>query len=284
MKRKAQIISRPTTRARRVVVALRMAGIAGQDKLNGVFEYLSEGRRWQLGIYRTRHEFTAETVHRELENGAEGFIVGIPETDDAFAALAQTHVPAVMMNVEGGGLENRAQSLAIVRSDAEAVGREAATALLRQGVYKCYGYAGYRTDEDWSRERGRAFRDTLEKAAGAMAHYGNNALNIMRNQAEYCGELVEDIDNNLSRALRLSRELRAEFHEDSRGQRLALELEKILARADLTELAGHLGGVLEGPRRMTRIIGSLKKSAERPSLIRYALGQDVLKLEDDSHD
>ena len=164
MKRKAQIISRPTTRARRVVVALRMAGIAGQDKLNGVFEYLSEGRRWQLGIYRTRHEFTAETVHRELENGAEGFIVGIPETDDAFAALAQTHVPVVMMNVKGGGLENRAQSLAIVRSDAESVGREAATALLRQGVYKCYGYAGYRTDEDWSRERGRAFRDTLEKA------------------------------------------------------------------------------------------------------------------------
>ena len=28
-------------------------------------------------------------------------------------------------------------------------------------------------------------------------------------------------------------------------QLLALELEKILARADLTELAGHLGGVLE---------------------------------------
>ena len=67
-------------------------------------------------------------------------------------------------------------------------------------------------------------------------------------------------------------------------QLLALELEKILARADLTELAGHLGGVQEGTRRMTRIIGSLKKSAERPSLMRYALGQDVLKLEDDSHD
>ena len=42
--------------------------------------------------------------------------------------------------------------------------------------------------------------------------------------------------------------------------------------------------MLEGTRRMTRIIGSLKKSAERPSLMRYALGQDVLKLEDDSHD
>ena len=38
---------------RRVVIALRMAGIAGQDKLNGVFDYLSAGRRWQLIIYRT---------------------------------------------------------------------------------------------------------------------------------------------------------------------------------------------------------------------------------------
>ena len=43
---------------RRVVVALRMAGIAGQDKLNGVFEHLSAGHRWQLVIYRTRHEFS----------------------------------------------------------------------------------------------------------------------------------------------------------------------------------------------------------------------------------
>ena len=46
------------TPPRRVVVALRMAGIAGQDKLNGVFDYLSAGRRWQLIIYRTKHEFT----------------------------------------------------------------------------------------------------------------------------------------------------------------------------------------------------------------------------------
>ena len=104
----------------------------------------------------------------------------------------------------------------------------------------------------------------------------------MRNQAEYCGELVEDIDANHARALRLCRELLGEFPEDSRGKRLALELESVLARTDLTELAGHLGGVLEGNRRMTRIIKSLKKSVDRPRLMRYALGQDVLELEDGS--
>ena len=55
------------TPSKRVVVALRMAGIAGQDKLNGIFEHLSTGHRWQLAIYRTNQEFTADTVREELE-------------------------------------------------------------------------------------------------------------------------------------------------------------------------------------------------------------------------
>ena len=164
---------------RRVVVALRMAGIAGQDKLNGIFDYLSSGRRWQLIIYRTKHEFTADVVCHELERGADGFIVGIPDTDDALAAIAQSNAPVVVMNVTGGGVEKRETSIAFVKSDANAVGQEAAHALLRQGVYKAYGYAGYRTDDDWSRERGRAFRNALETAGfvGRMfdvEHYRDN--------------------------------------------------------------------------------------------------------------
>ena len=55
----------------RITVALRMAGIAGQDKLNGIFEHLSQGNRWQLSIFRTVHEFTDETVRREIERGTE---------------------------------------------------------------------------------------------------------------------------------------------------------------------------------------------------------------------
>ena len=164
------------TPPRRVVVALRMAGIAGQDKLHGVFDYLSAGRRWQLIIYRTKHEFTADVVRSELARGADGFIVGIPGTDDALSLLAQSNVPTVVMNVSGGGIENRKKGIAFVKSDSTAVGREAANALLKQGIYKSYGYVGYRTDDDWSVERGMAFRDALGEAGfvGRMmdiAHY-----------------------------------------------------------------------------------------------------------------
>ena len=153
-----------STAPRRVVVALRMAGIAGQDKLNGIFDYLSAGRRWQLIIYRTKHEFTADVVEHELKRGADGFIVGIPNADDALSLLAKSRVPTVVMNVSGGGIEKRTDGIAFVKSDPAAVGREAANELLKQGIYKSYGYAGYRTDEDWSRERGAAFRDALEEA------------------------------------------------------------------------------------------------------------------------
>lgn len=161
--------------ARKVVVALRMAGIAGQDKLNGIFECLSRGNRWLLSIYRTRHEFTAETVRHELERGADGFIVGIPETDDAIAEIAKSGKPVIVMNVPARALAGR-DLVEVVQSDSRSVGREAAAELLRQGVYRSYGYVGYRTDDSWSRERGAAFREALEEAGflGSMfdaAHY-----------------------------------------------------------------------------------------------------------------
>ncbi len=165
-----------TTKPRRVSVALRMAGIAGQDKLNGVFEHLSAGHRWQLMIYRTRQEFDADVVRHELDRKTEGFIVGIPGTDEALAAIASTSVPTVVIDISGGDIENRKDNIAFVGSDSAVVGREAAQTLLRQGVYKSYAYVGYRTDEDWSRERGKAFLDTLGSAgfAGRMfdiAHF-----------------------------------------------------------------------------------------------------------------
>ena len=140
-----------------------MAGIAGQDKMGGVFDHLAEGRRWNLTIFRTRHEFTAETVRSAISRGADGFIVGIPDADDALAELSKTDKPVVLMNIDPGPLEGRARTLT-VKSDAEAVGREAAQMLLAQGAYHSYGFAGFHTNADWSRERGRGFRDALEQA------------------------------------------------------------------------------------------------------------------------
>ncbi|MCL1986129.1 MAG: hypothetical protein FWG59_06760 [Betaproteobacteria bacterium] len=122
-------------------------------------------------------------------------------------------------------------------------------------------------------------RDTLEKAAGAVAHFGNNALNVMRNHAEFCGELMEDMEAGLNHALELSRNILEKLPEDAPARLQAMELEELLARTDLHQLTEQLEGVNNGVLRMVRIINSLKKSVERPRLMHYVMGQKVLKLE-----
>ena len=72
-----------------------MAGIAGQDKLNGIFQYLSEGHRWTLAIYRTLHEFTPAAVRDEVARGTDGFILGIPGAEEAMRTVAASGLPTV---------------------------------------------------------------------------------------------------------------------------------------------------------------------------------------------
>lgn len=166
----------------RITVALRMAGIAGQDKLNGIFEHLSNGHRWQLSIFRTAQEFTGETVLREIDRGSDGFIVGIPDAEDALEILSKSSIPTVIMNASGGNIEKRNSNIAFVKSDSAAIGQAAARELLRQGVYKCFGYAGYRVNKDWSLERGVAFGNELKKVGYDsqmfdIKHYAENIEN-----------------------------------------------------------------------------------------------------------
>ena len=123
-------------------------------------------------------------------------------------------------------------------------------------------------------------RDTLEKAAGAMAHYGNNVLNNMRVQAEFCGELVQMAEKNRSRAIVLAKQLSAENDGNMRAKMQSDELEELLRSTDMANLARHLNAVLDNTRRMATIIRSLQKSVNRPRLLKYVRGVDVLKLDD----
>ncbi len=158
-------------KSRKVVVALRMAGIAGQDKLNGIFEHLSEGNRWQMMLHRTRHEFTAETVRAAIEDGTNGFIIALPEANDALSALAESSIPTVVLNVSGGGIENRKSNIAFIKSDSGKVGEEAALEFLRLGDYRSYGYVGYEKNFDWSLERGQAFSRRLGEEGIRVSNY-----------------------------------------------------------------------------------------------------------------
>jgi len=155
MRSKGEKASKP-----RVVLALLTQGVAGREKLSGAVSAV--GGRWNLALYRSAAEFTAETVRREAQGGAAGFIVGLPDAHGALSALTRVAVPVVFVDVDAPALARRKGArTAFVRNDPAEIGRAAAAELLSAGSRACYGYVGWRRDEAWSVERGQAFAEAL---------------------------------------------------------------------------------------------------------------------------
>ena len=156
------------TRKRKVFIALKMAGIAGQDKLAGVFRYLNERYTerspWEVQIVRTKSELTADVLRSALMDGTDGFIVSIPDTEDAVGPLAETAIPAIVMDIHAGALEKRDENIVFIRNSAEDIGRKAANFLLGQGVAHSYAFLHSDPITDWSRARFEAFKETLGRA------------------------------------------------------------------------------------------------------------------------
>ena len=51
----------------KVFIALKMAGIAGQEKLAGIFRFLGEDHDWDVTLVRTAAEFTPSRMRDALK-------------------------------------------------------------------------------------------------------------------------------------------------------------------------------------------------------------------------
>jgi hypothetical protein len=102
----------------------------------------------------------------------------------------------------------------------------------------------------------------------------------MSNQAEFCGELIVDIEAKLKRAQELSGVVLRQLPKDTPERAQAEELAAILhGSTDLSHLLKELDGVVNGVSRMAKLINALKESAVTPHLMPYLRGENVLKLE-----
>ncbi|OIO04492.1 MAG: hypothetical protein AUJ49_02765 [Desulfovibrionaceae bacterium CG1_02_65_16] len=100
-------------------------------------------------------------------------------------------------------------------------------------------------------------RDALSKAAGGMAHVGNNALSVIKN----CLELVkEDMDLVVSHA----------SPEDR------IKLANII---DLVREVELIGCALGGVERLRGAIANLLSAVDNPRIMHYIRGEEVLDLD-----
>ena len=166
---------------KRVVIALRMAGVAGREKLSGVFRRLGGEHDWDVSLLRTAAEYTPERIRASLAAGCDGFIVSIPAAEKASAVLAGTSVPTVVLDIHDPSLAKRRRGIVFVRNSPGAIGRAAADHLLSTGRCRSYAFVHGEAAKEWSAERCRAFRSTLTER-GLWCHELDDPSELRRLQ------------------------------------------------------------------------------------------------------
>ena len=146
---------------KKVFIALRMAGIAGQEKLSGIFKFLGDNHDWDIRLVRTAGEFSVAAVKDALRSKYDGFIVSIPGTEETAAVLATTDIPTIVMDIHSRRLAARKRNIVFIRNSSEEIGRTAANHLLAIGTCRSYAFVHNPSVMHWSIDRCRAFRKTL---------------------------------------------------------------------------------------------------------------------------
>ena len=146
---------------KKVFIALRMAGIAGQEKLSGIFRYLGENHDWDITLVRTAAEFTPDRIRAALRKGYDGFIVSIPDTEQTASLLATTRIPTIVMDIHSPVLDRRTEGIVFIRNSSKEIGQVAANHLLAIGKCRSYAFVHNPSVMQWSVDRCKAYRKTL---------------------------------------------------------------------------------------------------------------------------
>jgi hypothetical protein len=100
-------------------------------------------------------------------------------------------------------------------------------------------------------------RDALSKAAGGMAHVGNNALSVIKN----CLELVKE---DMELAVKSGK---------------PQDLRKLASVFDLAREVELIGCALGGAERLRGAIANLLSAVNKPRIMHYIRGEEVLDLD-----
>lgn len=154
-----------------VFIALRMAGVGGRGKLDGILRYVDDHHLdWNIQIVRTSLELTRETIQDALDRKTDGYIISMPGSEDAVPPLFASKAPLVLSDTQAAGIPRNRCNLAVISNDAAAIGRAAAEHLLSQGTFAAFGYV-YNDRTDWARNRLKGYAETLAERGFGCTTY-----------------------------------------------------------------------------------------------------------------
>ena len=150
---------------KKVFIALKMSGIAGQAKLAGIFRYLNkkynDNSIWEIHLVRTRNDLTEASLTDAIQNNTDGFIVSIPDVEESVGPISRMSTPTIIMDIHSQAMEGRRDSIIFIRNSADDIGRKAANFLINQGIARSYAFLHSNPIMDWSISRYNSFKATL---------------------------------------------------------------------------------------------------------------------------
>lgn len=150
---------------KKVFIALKMSGIAGQAKLAGIFRYLNkkcnDNSIWEIHLVRTRNDLTEASLTDAIQNNTDGFIVSIPDVEESVGPISRISTPTIIMDIHSQAMEGRRDSIIFIRNSADDIGRKAANFLINQGIARSYAFLHSNPIMDWSISRYNSFKATL---------------------------------------------------------------------------------------------------------------------------
>jgi LacI family transcriptional regulator len=150
---------------KKVFIALKMSGIAGQAKLAGIFRYLNkkynDNSIWEIHLVRTRNDLTEASLTDAIQNNTDGFIVSIPDVEESVGPISRISTPTIIMDIHYQAMEGRRDNIIFIRNSADDIGRKAANFLINQGIAHSYAFLHSNPIMDWSISRYNSFKATL---------------------------------------------------------------------------------------------------------------------------
>ena len=142
-----------------VLVVLPSSRASRIEKLGGVYRYLSEHRLdWDLRFHHDGTGVSAEYLSC-ISDEYDGIIATGNLNDRVLRAVLQQPKPLVTIAIPS----RRTKDFAIVETDNQAIGREAAQFLLKSGTYKCFVGIPAIGNETWSSARLNGFASAVAK-------------------------------------------------------------------------------------------------------------------------
>ena len=152
---------------KKVIIGLRLEGIAGRRILSGVLDYLDTGAQWDI-----RFAYDVKELMR-MAHGADGLLVdhmtdGLDFGSVAGPATAIVHFHTRIQSAAGG-------IHAFVNADDGAIGFAAAKYMLGLASFRSFGFVPAHGDHTWSNKRGRAFALYLRRHGHPCSTFGCTA-------------------------------------------------------------------------------------------------------------